>query len=123
MSKIIRRAGWVPLLFLCAAPLAAQDGAALYGVACASCHDPGIDRAPNRAALRAMSPERVLASLESGSMISMTAARPAAERRAIAEFVTGKSFQRALVTRPSSQSMCLTKGSFTNPLAAPGWNG
>ena len=71
-----------------------------------------------------MSPERVLASLESGSMISMTAARPAVERRAIAEFVTGKLFQQALVTRPSPQSMCQAKaGAFTNPLAGPGWNG
>jgi polyvinyl alcohol dehydrogenase (cytochrome) len=71
-----------------------------------------------------MSPEQVLASLEGGSMISMTAARTAVERRALAEFVTGKSFRRPLVTRPSPQTMCAAKaGTFTNPLAAPGWNG
>ena len=60
-----------------ATPLLAQDGASVYRAACASCHDAGIDRAPDRAALMTMTPERVLASLESGSMISMTAARTA----------------------------------------------
>jgi polyvinyl alcohol dehydrogenase (cytochrome) len=124
MSTIIRRASWIALLLVYAGPLAAQDGAALYRVACASCHDAGIERAPNPIALRAMSPEQVLASLEGGSMISMTAARTAVERRAIAEFVTGKSFQRPLITRPSPQTMCAAKaGTFTNPLAAQGWNG
>jgi polyvinyl alcohol dehydrogenase (cytochrome) len=124
MSTLIRRASWIPLLLVYAGPLAAQDGAALYRVACASCHDAGVERAPNQIALRAMSPEQVLASLEGGSMISMTAARTAVERRTIAEFVTGKSFQRPLTTRPSPQTMCAARAAaFANPLAAPGWNG
>ena len=48
-----------------------QDAAAFYQTSCASCHDGGADRAPNRDALRAMNPERVLRALESGPMISM----------------------------------------------------
>jgi polyvinyl alcohol dehydrogenase (cytochrome) len=71
-----------------------------------------------------MSPERVLAALETGAMISMAAARTAAERRAVAEFVTGKSFGQALDTRPSPQAMCAaTAGRYSNPLAGPLWNG
>ncbi|HKC55088.1 MAG TPA: PQQ-binding-like beta-propeller repeat protein, partial [Vicinamibacterales bacterium] len=111
------------LVFLSVVPLFAQDGATVYRAACAACHDAGVDRAPNRAALMAMSPERVLTSLESGSMISMTAARSAAERRAVAEFVTGKSFQRPLVTRPAAQSMCAGGSAVGDPSARPGWNG
>jgi cytochrome c5 len=34
----------------------AQDGATAYQQRCASCHDAGADRAPNREAFRAMSP-------------------------------------------------------------------
>jgi polyvinyl alcohol dehydrogenase (cytochrome) len=71
-----------------------------------------------------MSPERVLAALESGVMISMSAGRTALERRAIAEFVSGKSFGRPLVTKPLPQSMCSgDSGDFAGPLAGPAWNG
>jgi polyvinyl alcohol dehydrogenase (cytochrome) len=46
------------------------------------------------------------------------------ERRAIAEFVTGKSFSQALSTVPSPQAMCrATEGGFADPLAGPRWNG
>src|SRR5207244_4010798 len=81
----------VALLALLAGVAFADDGPTVYAQICASCHDAGYDRAPDRAALRSMSPERVLAALETGPMISMTDRRSAAERRAVAEFVTGKS--------------------------------
>ena len=107
-----------------AAPLFAEDGPTLYKQLCASCHDTGTDRAPNRDALRAMSPERVLAALERGAMLSMAAGRTGVERRAIAEFVTGKSFAQALSTTPSPQAMCARRaGDFANPLSGSRWNG
>src|SRR5499427_4064584 len=121
--KTVIRASCVVVLFLIGTPVSGQDGPSVYRAACASCHDAGIDKAPARAALMAMTPERVLASLESGSMISMTAARSASERRAVAEFVTGKSFKQPLVTRPAPQSMCTQQSAPANPLAAPAWNG
>src|SRR5262245_57399602 len=80
---------------------AADDGPTLYKQLCASCHDAGTERAPSRDALRAMAPERVLTAMESGPMLSMAAGRTGVERRAIAEFVTGKSFAQALSTTPS----------------------
>ena len=105
--------GCVALLFFSAGPLSAQDGPILYKRLCASCHDTGLERAPDRDALRAMSPERVLAALESGPMLSMASNRTGVERRAIAEFVTGKSFAQALSTTPSPQAMCrATEGGF-----------
>src|SRR5712691_2708373 len=103
---LIQCAGSVALLFLSAGLLSAEDGATLYKQSCAACHDTGLERAPNRVALRAMTPERVLAALETGAMISMTSGRTAVERRGVAEFVTGKPFGRPLVTTPSPQSMC-----------------
>ena len=107
-----------------AAPLFAEDGPTLYTQLCASCHDSGADRAPNRDALRAMSPERVLTALERGAMLSMAAGRTGVERRAVAEFVTGKPFAQALSTTPSPQAMCrAASGDFANPLSGSHWNG
>ena len=59
MRTRIRCAGSVALLFLFAGQLSAEDGATLYKQICATCHDTGIERAPNREVLRAMTPERV----------------------------------------------------------------
>ena len=53
-----------------------------------------------------MPPERVLAAMETGSMITMANDRTAAERRAIAEFLTGKSLSTPLVTTPPPRAMC-----------------
>ena len=70
--------------------LSAQDGSTLYDRTCASCHNGGNDRAPSRDALRSMSADRVLAAMETGPMISMAVRLTTADRRAIAEFVSGK---------------------------------
>lgn len=124
MRRLLPWSGGLALLLVSGDPLFADDGATLYGRICATCHDTGFERAPSREALRAMSPERVLAALESGVMISMTAGRTAVERRAVAEFVTGKSFGRPLSTKPSPQSMCAAdSGDFAGRLTGPAWNG
>jgi polyvinyl alcohol dehydrogenase (cytochrome) len=48
----------------------------------------------------------------------------AAERHAVAEFVTGKSFGKALETAPKSQAMCgNAPGTLNDPAAWPMWNG
>jgi polyvinyl alcohol dehydrogenase (cytochrome) len=112
------------LLLGVASPAWADDGPTLYKQLCASCHDTGLARAPTRDVLQALTPERVLAALESGAMLSMASGRTGVERRAIAEFVTGKTFSAALSTTPSPQAMCrATPGEFANPLAGPNWNG
>jgi polyvinyl alcohol dehydrogenase (cytochrome) len=128
MRLLIRRAA-VSLLVLSVSSLAVAqdrgpDGAALYQRHCASCHDNGAARAPDREALKTMLPARVLAAMETGPMISMATGRSVAERRAIAEFVTGQSFATALDTNPSPQAMCSNApGEFANPSSGPLWNG
>jgi len=124
MRRLLPCASSLVLLFLSVPPLSADDGATLYKQICASCHEAGVERAPSRQTLRAMSPERVLAALETGAMISMTSARTAVERRAIAEFVTGKPFGQALVTTPSPPSMCpVREGDFVSLFSGPLWHG
>src|SRR6185503_11598260 len=91
---------------------------------CAACHDAGIDRAPGREALQTMTAERVLTSLESGAMLSMASRMSATERRAIAQFVTGKSLSaRDLAMTPPASAMCTARGAVANPLNGPLWNG
>lgn len=101
--------------------LLGQNGEALYKQMCATCHEGGADRAPSREALRAMSADRVLAALESGPMISVTSRRTSPERRAIAEFVSGKKLG-AIETKPSAQAMCPATSTRALP-SAPVWTG
>ena len=127
------RAGLIAAVLGFAAVAHAQtpppDGADLYQRTCAQCHDNGTNRAPNRDSFKALSAERVLAAMETGSMITMANNRTAAERRAIAEFLTGKAVGSPLVTTPPAAAMC-TAGSGRsgaseafNPNAGPRWTG
>ncbi len=58
---------FVPLLFL-SATLGAQEGGAIYRQHCAGCHDGGVPRAPQAAALKQMSEANVEFALRSGVM-------------------------------------------------------
>ena len=55
-----------------------------------------------------MSPQRILESLEAGPMVPMTQLRTAAERRAIAEFASGRSFGTPFSIAPAPKAMCTT---------------
>jgi len=106
------------------APAFAQDGAALYRRDCAACHDMGVDRAPSRETLQTMTAERVLAAMESGPMISMASRDSGADRRAIAQYVAGKSLSaRDLSTTPSQSAMCAAPGTFGRGGDAVNWAG
>jgi len=121
MSFFLRCAASACVFLHCGGLLVAQDGATLYKNVCAACHDSGAERVPTREALKAMSPERVLAAMESGPMIPMASRLSTVERRAIAEFVTGKSLGQAT---PSPRGMCAeASGAFPDPLMGPQWNG
>src|SRR5580658_1645255 len=102
-----------------------QTGEQMYQASCAQCHDAGVGRAPKRDSFRDMSPERVLAAMETGEMITMGMRWPADGRRAIAQFLTGKTFGNPLITTPGPQAMCSAAGNAQtfNPAAGPAWNG
>src|SRR5207302_1626741 len=101
-----------------------QDGATLYKANCASCHEAGGEsRAPGRESLKQMSPEQILAALERGIMSRQGAERTLEERRAIAEFLTGKVLGAAPLDAISSTAFCKGASTFQNVLTGPSWNG
>lgn len=102
---------------------AAPDGAELYKRSCAQCHDGGLNRAPSRDSFRNMNPDRVLSAMESGSMVTMATGRTAAERRAIAEFLTGKAFGTTFSTAPAPRAMCTGPQAPFTPGTGTTWNG
>jgi polyvinyl alcohol dehydrogenase (cytochrome) len=74
--------------------------------------------------MHALSPERILAAMESGPMISMANRQSSAGRRALAEFLSGKSFGQPLDLAPPKQAMCTAAPvAFPDPSSSPLWNG
>jgi len=70
----------------------APDGAAIFAKNCTSCHTGAADtRAPAPDVLRQRSPEAILSALTAGSMRPQGGILSGAERRAVAEYLSGKS--------------------------------
>jgi polyvinyl alcohol dehydrogenase (cytochrome) len=103
----------------------AQDGQALYRAHCASCHEASAQtRAPSRDAFRGLTPERILDGLEaqSGVMLIQEHTRTSAERRALAVYLSAKSF--GTEKQPDlNQAACKQSTGFRDPLSGPNWNG
>jgi polyvinyl alcohol dehydrogenase (cytochrome) len=113
----MRRAVLVSLIAcLCASPSAfAQDGAALYVQHCIACHEQGaVARAPSREVIGALSVERLIASLETGTMREQGALLTSAERRAIAVFLS--TVRPAAI--PAGTLTCSSPGAAVRPGAA-----
>jgi polyvinyl alcohol dehydrogenase (cytochrome) len=92
----------------------------VYVSACASCHDGGDARAPVRDALRGRAPGAIVDALTSGSMRYEGLGLSGAERRAVAEFLTGRAL-RGPVTG-DTMGRCQAS-SLADPRAGPAWNG
>jgi len=96
------------------------EGGAIYKQRCSMCHDLSAEtRAPAPAALKQMSPENIVVALESGVMKEQGASLSAAERRGVAEFLTGKVIGQ---TKQAANAVCTdTKAAFSP--SGENWNG
>ena len=99
------------------------EGAALFRTYCATCHEgPGANpQAPALDVMRRMSAEQVLESLERGAMRARAAERSRAQRRALAEYVSGKSLAAEAGGAMPKSAFCSASPPAT--LAEPVWNG
>jgi polyvinyl alcohol dehydrogenase (cytochrome) len=107
-------------------PAIAQDPQPLYERNCASCHNGGMDRAPLRDEFRAMSAQRVLNAMETGAMTTMALRLNAVERRALAEFLTGKQIIPGATAADPPHPAALCSATIRNQpfrLTGPQWNG
>jgi len=107
-------------LALTAAPAQAQDGAGIFARDCVTCHD-GAEgsRAPKLEVLRQRSPEAILAALTAGGMRPQGARLTGAERRAVAEYVTGKTFGSDITG--ASVGRCTSSPPLIDADAGPSW--
>lgn len=74
-----------------AAPVASQpaapDGEALFNARCKTCHEPAVERAPDRRSLAAMPQAHIVQVLTGGVMAPMAAGLSAGDKQAIAGFL------------------------------------
>ena len=109
---------------LLSAPVYAQEGGALFKTYCATCHEAGGNsQAPNRELLSRMAPEQILQALEKGAMKAQAAERSRAQRRVLAEYLSGKQLGSEPAVIPQSAFCGSTGGPFRASLTGPGWNG
>ena len=98
-----------------------SDGRAVYERDCAPCHNGSEPRAPSPDALRGRSPQAILDALTSGSMRYQGLTLAGAERRAVAEFLAGRTLRGSVAG--ASIGRCATPPAFGDPLRGASWNG
>jgi polyvinyl alcohol dehydrogenase (cytochrome) len=117
--------GVVAATFALATPARAQtpDGASVFRADCVVCHDgAATSRAPAPEQLKPRTPESIIAALTGGAMRYQGLSLSGAERRAVAEFLTGKQ-----VGAESKMDPAIGRCSIVPPFAGlnsgPSWNG
>lgn len=97
------------------------DGAAVFESECLDCHDGSDERAMTREALGELVPEVIVRALTSGAMRYQGLRLSAAERRAVAVYLTGKDFTTDI--QGAAVGFCEETPALGDPFAAPRWNG
>jgi len=98
-----------------------SKGAALFASNCSSCHSGDDARAPSPEVLHGRSPQAIIDALTAGSMKYQGLALSGEERRAIAEYLTGRTLRVALAA--TTIGLCGTRTPPGDPVAGPLWNG
>jgi polyvinyl alcohol dehydrogenase (cytochrome) len=101
-------------------------GEALFGTYCATCHEGrgANPQAPGRDVMRRMSAEQILESLERGAMRTRAAERSRAQRRALAEYLSGKPLGVGYGGSIPKSAFCgSAPGLRADALGGPAWNG
>jgi polyvinyl alcohol dehydrogenase (cytochrome) len=104
----------------------APGGETVYKQHCAGCHEGTMPRMPSREMLRLLTPEHVETALSSFIMRRQGTPLTSAERRAVAEFVTGRApgSYRAPLDQIARSSYCSASGSPSrDQLSGLEWNG
>lgn len=105
------------------APAAESGGAAIFQKNCASCHDGAAgSRAPSPDVLKQRSPESILSALTAGGMRPQGGRLSGSERRAVAEYLSGKSFGSD-ITGATTGRCAPSTAALSDPASSPSWAG
>jgi polyvinyl alcohol dehydrogenase (cytochrome) len=97
------------------------DADGIYKANCATCHDQPTGRTPSKDALKERTADAILTALTSGSMSMQGLPLSVAERRALAEHLSGKPLGASTGV---TSGLCTTKpASIANIAAGSPWNG
>jgi polyvinyl alcohol dehydrogenase (cytochrome) len=123
-AVVLRVCGVLAAILGAATTLAAQssDGARVFQASCASCHTGATDsRAPGLDSLRARTPQAIIDALLNGAMRPQGSRLSGGERRAVAEFITGKSIEGDVSGAASGR--CTARASLQDFAKTPRWTG
>jgi len=99
-----------------------SDGARVFQTSCASCHNGAVDaRAPSLDALKSRTPQAVIESLVIGAMRPQGSRLSGPDRRAVAEFVTGKTIGGDVTG--ADKGRCSTPAPIREDAREPAWRG
>jgi polyvinyl alcohol dehydrogenase (cytochrome) len=96
------------------------NGAALFKQSCHTCHSEN-SRAPSLDSLRSKSPEAIVDALVNGAMRLQGSRLSGAERRALAQFITGRKMGGDVTGAGTGR--CATRAPLPDPSKSPLWNG
>jgi polyvinyl alcohol dehydrogenase (cytochrome) len=92
----------------------------VYKTTCAQCHDEPQGRTPSRAQLADRSPDAILLAMTTGSMSMQAVSLSVPEKRALAEYLSGKTFAASA----ADANLCAAKEDRLTAYASkPAWNG
>jgi polyvinyl alcohol dehydrogenase (cytochrome) len=110
-----------------AGPVSGQtaDGAGVFRASCATCHEGAAgSRAPTADQLKDRTPEQIIDALTGGAMRYQGLSLSGAERRAVAEFLTGKTVGASRTPADPNAGRCVNPRAMTWAPADPAvWNG
>jgi polyvinyl alcohol dehydrogenase (cytochrome) len=98
-----------------------SPGEQVFKDRCASCHTGAADsRAPAPEALRSRTPQAIVESLVNGAMRAQGSRMTGTERRAVAEFLTGRSIEGDV--KGAAKGLCAANGVQNTTTAANAWS-
>ena len=124
VGRLLRHVCAFGLTTACVTPALAQssDGSRIFQTSCATCHTGAADsRAPSIESLRARTPQAIIDSLLTGAMRPQGARLSGAERRAVAEFITGKTIDGDV--SGARIGRCTAGSPLQDPAKSPRWTG
>src|SRR5215475_6468202 len=118
----------VALLLACVVVVAAAaqaqtpSGEQIFSSRCVSCHSGQPDsRAPDLTSLKARTPQAIIEALVNGAMRAQGAQLSGPERRAVAEFVSGKHIDEDVIGAATGRCTTATPGAPAGIARGPRW--